>query len=178
MQPSRATAPVIVPTFIGFAHLLRRSVFLQLGGYREALQFYGEEKEYGVRLMDAGYKTVYLPDARVAHVIDRASRNAQRHLRMVARNDCLTSLYNDPIERAIWMVPARFCLYFRMRHGWKISDPGGGWWLFRDLAARLPEVVRDRRPVSRGTIARWRDLNTRDVPYEMPNLPEAASRVG
>src|SRR4051812_9736196 len=169
MQPAPATVPAIVPSYIGFAHLLRRSVCLQLGGYRESFRFYGEEKEYCLRLLDAGYRTVYLPDALIAHVSDRGSRSAQRYLRFVARNDCLNTLYNDPLTRAAWMLPARFALYFRMRRGWKIADPWGWAWIARELLANIGDVAAHRRPVSRHTIARWRTLRRTVVPYVAPS---------
>ena len=35
----------LVPSFIGFAHLVRRDVFLALGGYREDFVFYGRRRE-------------------------------------------------------------------------------------------------------------------------------------
>jgi GT2 family glycosyltransferase len=165
MQPSPATRPVVVPSYIGFAHLLRRDLFVSMGGYRESFKFYGEEKDYCLRLLDAGYRTVYLPDALVAHVSDRASRSAQRYLRFVARNDCLNTLYNDPATRLAWMLPARMALYFRMRHGWKIRDPWGWLWLGRELLIQLPDVVANRRPVSRQTIASWRALRRTETPY-------------
>ena len=171
LQPSTARVPTVVPSFIGFAHLLRREVFLELGGYRESFEFYGEEKEFCLRLIDAGYQTVYLPDALVAHVPDAATRDRRRYLRCVARNDCLTTLYNDPWSRLIWTLPARFALYFRMRRSWKIDDPWGGAWLARDILTRLPRVWRDRRPVSRATLARWRDLRSRQTAYDVPRLP-------
>lgn len=174
MQPSPATRPAIITAFIGFAHLVNRAVFQGQGGYRESLEFYGEEKDLCIRLLDAGFKTVYLPDARVAHVIDRASRDPRRYLRMVARNDCLYTLHNDPIERAAWMLPARFALYFRMRRQWKVSDPGGGLWLARDVLSRLPAVRKARRPVSRATLARWRELQRGDVAYCGAGLDEVS----
>jgi hypothetical protein len=42
-----------VASFIGFAHLVRRDVFLALGGYREDFVYLGEEKEFCLRLLDA-----------------------------------------------------------------------------------------------------------------------------
>lgn len=168
MQPSLAQVPTLVPSFIGFAHLLRRSVFLDLSGYRESFEFYGEEKDYCLRLLDAGYQTVYLPDALIAHVTDAATRDRRRYLRFVARNDCLGTLYNDPMTRLLWMLPARYALYFRMRSGWRIRDPWGGLWLARAVLRRLPSVWRDRRPVSRATLARWRALRTRPTSYQLP----------
>jgi GT2 family glycosyltransferase len=101
MQPSRATSASLVASFIGFAHLLRRSTFLGIGGYREALGFYGEEKEFCLRLLDSGYVSVYLPDSLIAHVPDPSGRSQQRYLRFVSRNDCFNTLYNDPMTRLL-----------------------------------------------------------------------------
>ena len=100
MQPSRSRESCVIPAFIGFAHLLRRDVFLELGGYRESFVFYGEEKDFCLRLIDAGYRTVYLPDALVVHAPDPGGRSKQRYLRYVTRNDCLHALYNEPLTRA------------------------------------------------------------------------------
>jgi len=171
MQPSPVREPAVVPSFIGFAHLVRRAVFLELSGYRESFEFYGEEKDFCLRLIDAGYQTIYLPQALVAHVVDGATRDRRRYLRCVSRNDCLNTLYNDPLWRLAWMLPARFALYFRMRRAWKIDDPGGGAWLARDLVSRIPRVWKERRPVSRATLARWRALRSRPAAYELPRLP-------
>jgi GT2 family glycosyltransferase len=168
MQPSTAEVPTVVPSFIGFGHMVRREIFLALCGYRESFEFYGEEKDFCLRLLDAGYQTVYLPEARIAHVTDGASRDRRRYLRFVARNDCLNTLYNDPLSRLVWMLPARFALYFRMRRGWGISDPWGGVWLAREVFARLPQVWRDRRPVSRGTLKRWSALRKLQPTYTVP----------
>src|SRR5262249_55423320 len=133
MQPSIAQVPCLVPSFIGFAHLIRRDRFLALGGDPEVLGPYREEKGFCPRPLDAGSPTVYLPQALVAHVVDPRARDTRRYLRLVARNDCLNSLLNDPLSRLIWMLPARYALYFRMRRGWKIHDPRGGLWLLREL---------------------------------------------
>ena len=61
--PSRVAC--YVAAFIGFAHLIRRDAFIAVGGYRESFEIYGEEKELCLRLIEAGYRTVYLPDALV-----------------------------------------------------------------------------------------------------------------
>ena len=109
-----------------------------------------------------------------AHVIDKASRNPRRYLRFVARNDCLNTLYNDPMPRVLWMLPARFALYFRMRRGWRISDPGGGFWLAGDLIRHVPDVWTNRKPVSRATLARWRSLRTTETAYNGPRIARAS----
>jgi len=110
MQAGRGREPAYVPAFIGFAHLLRREAFLRLGGYRESLVFYGEEKDFCVRALQAGQRVVYLPDAVVGHVPDPGGRSATRYVRFVIRNDCLYSLYNEPwplvaVGLLAWITP-------------------------------------------------------------------------
>jgi len=165
MQPARGQSPRYVAAFIGFAHLLNRRVFLSLGGYRESFVFYGEEKEYCLRLLDRGYRVVYLPDALVVHAQDAAGRTPQRYLRYVTRNDCLHALYNEPVWRAVWLVPARLGLYFRMRSRWRIDDPGGLRWILGELSANAGSALRSRKPVSRETLASWRRLRDGNAPY-------------
>jgi GT2 family glycosyltransferase len=177
MQPGRGQAPRYVPAFIGFAHLLNRAVFLSLGGYRESFVFYGEEKEYCLRLLDRGYRVVYLPDALVVHAQDAAGRTPQRYLRYVTRNDCLHALYNEPMWRAMWLVPARLALYFRMRSQWGTADPGGFGWIVSQLAENAGSALRSRRPVSRQTLASWRRLRDGSAPYPAAGLAPVAGNA-
>jgi GT2 family glycosyltransferase len=158
MQASPAAYACYVPSFIGFAHLLRRRVFLDLNGYRESFVFYGEEKDYCRRLLSSGFSVVYLPAARIAHLPLPAGRSATRYLRYVSRNDCLCTLYNDPFTLLPVTLPMRLIAYFRMRRGWKIDDPGGFWWLLREVIAVIPSVVRDRTPMRFADLRRWREL--------------------
>ena len=43
--------------YVGAAHALRREAFLESGGYREPLFYMGEEGDYCIRMLDAGYVT-------------------------------------------------------------------------------------------------------------------------
>ena len=165
MQPGLGQSPRYVAAFIGFAHLLRRDVFLRLGGYRERFVFYGEEKEYCLRLLDHGLRVVYLPDALVIHAQDASGRTPQRYLRYVTRNDCLNALYNEPLRRVVWLVPARLALYFRMRARWGVNDPAGLLWILKEVAANAGAALRVRKPVSRRTLAAWRRLRDDTAPY-------------
>ena len=174
MQPAVAPYPCFVPSFIGFAHLLRRDVSLTLGGYRDSFRFYGEEKEFCLRLLDAGYRVAYLPGARVGHLVDPVGRDQTLWLRYVIRNDCLSALYNEPLTRVMWLLPARLALYFRMRHAGNIADPGGAFWILRELAAQLGDVRRRRRPVKRSTIRRWRALRTSPPPLTNVEVADAS----
>lgn len=177
MQPSPVAYSCIVPSFIGFAHLLRRELFLTLGGYRENFIYYGEEKDFCLRLLDAGYRTVYLPGALVGHITAPAGRSQTRYLRFVVRNDCLNAFYNDPFPRVLWTVPARYLLYFRMRRGWRIRDPWGWLWIARELASHISRAGFRRRPVSRATIRLWQGLRKAPMPYPSTEAPQAVPAV-
>ncbi len=176
MQAGRGQSPRYVAAFIGFAHLLNRRVFLDLGGYRESFVFYGEEKEYCLRLLDRGYRVVYLPEALVIHAQDAAGRTPQRYLRYVTRNDCLNALYNEPAWRLLWLLPARIALYFKMRSQWRVNDPAGLRWILSELAINGGMALRSRRPVSRRTLSAWRKLRDDAAPYS-PASPLPAGNV-
>lgn len=175
MQPGRGRQPARVAAYIGFAHLIRRSVFLTVGGYRADLVFYGEEKDLCIRLIDAGYAVVYLPDARVAHIPHPAGRDPRRYVRQVIRNDCLTSLYNEPWPLVAVGLPARLVRYRRMAARIDGGDAGGLTWILRELRAAWPNVVRTRRPVSWATLREWRRLARTVVPYHAPSSSPSPS---
>jgi GT2 family glycosyltransferase len=164
MQPGRGTEPAYVSAYIGFAHLLRRDTFIRLGGYRETLVFYGEEKDYCVRALEAGARVVYLPRALVGHIPDRGGRSATRYVRFVIRNDCLYSLYNEPWPVVVVGVPLRLWRYRRMRAGTG-ADAGGMGWIVGELWRTLPDIRRNRRAVSWATFREWRRLARTTVPY-------------
>jgi hypothetical protein len=162
MQPSPAKYVCYVPSYIGFAHLIRRGAFWQVGGYREMFRFHGEEKECCLRLIDAGYDIVFMPEP-VVHAVDPSNRDLKRYLKTVIRNDCLGSLLNEPWPMPFISVPVRLWRYSRMRSKAGVIDPGGLRWIVGQIASLLPLVRRQRRPVKWATVRRWRQLR-RDWP--------------
>ena len=166
-QPSPATEPVLVQAFIGFAHMVRRDAVVAAGGYREILEILGEERDLSVRLIDRGYRIVYLPHAPVAHLSDPAGRDARRFLHLTVRNDVLSALLNEPLPVALATVPARLWRYFPMRRHWGGKDPGGFRRIVRGVADALPRIRRERRPVRWSTLRTWRAL-AQSPPYRGP----------
>lgn len=165
MQPAPVSYACYVPAYIGFAHLLRRTLFLELGGYQEALHFYGEEKDYCLRLLNAGYSVVYVPGARVAHVPDPSGRSPARYLRHVIKNDCLSAMLNEPLPMLIVSLPIRLFRYGRMRRERGVSDPGGLLWIIGQLVTSLPRIWRGRRPVRWASVRIWRRLQRTSPPF-------------
>jgi GT2 family glycosyltransferase len=138
---------------------------LRLGGSRASLGFYGEEKDFCIRVLDAGMRVVYLPDALVCHVPDPGGRDTTRYVRFVIRNDCLYSMYNEPWPLVVIGLPVRLLRYRRMVAG-RDAKPGGMRWIVGELKRLLPEVRRQRRAVAWSTIREWRRLARTTVPYE------------
>lgn len=168
MQAGRGQIACRVTAFIGFAHLVRRSTFLALGGYQEHLVFNGEEKEYCLRLLAAGCAVVYLPDALIAHLADPSGRDVRRYVRYVIRNDCLCAFYNDPWPLAAAGLPVRFLRYRRMASGIPGGDPGGFRWLLRELWGSQQSIRAARRPLTWAQVRQWRRLKT-CPPYVSPS---------
>jgi GT2 family glycosyltransferase len=164
MQPGRGAQPVYVSSFIGFAHLLRRETFLELGGYRESFVFYGEEKDFCVRLLDAGLRVVYLPGSLIGHIPDYGGRSATRYVRFVIRNDFLYSLYNEPWPIVAIGAPLRLWRYRKMKAS-SGADAGGIRWIMGELRRTLPDIRRNRHAVSWATFKEWRRLARTIVPY-------------
>jgi hypothetical protein len=140
-------------------------VFLELGGYRESFVFYGEEKDYCLRLLGSGRRVVYLPNARIAHIPDPGGRTQSRYVRYCIRNDFLQSLYNEPWPMIAVGVPVRLDRYRRMVAGIPSGDAGGLRWILGEIRRALPAVWRDRKPVSWRTVRRWRRMVRTVCPY-------------
>jgi GT2 family glycosyltransferase len=157
-QPYAVDYPAYVPTFVGYGFLARRDAFLEAGGFRARLGINGEEKELCLRLLDRGWRVVYLPDAHVGHVAAHAGRDARRYLHQTVRNTTLGALLDEPFPLVLAGAALRLYSYYPMRRGWGIDDPGGMGVLLRGLARELPAVLRERTPVRWGTIRRWRAL--------------------
>jgi GT2 family glycosyltransferase len=172
MQPAAVSYPCQVPAFIGFAHLLRRSLFLSLGAYHEIFHYYGEEKDFTLRVLDAGYRVIYLPQCVVAHLTDPAGRDLVRYYRHYIRNDCLGALYSLPWPVALIVIGARVWSYHTNAHRHlRLSDPNGRRWLLAELRSAWPQIRPDRRPVRYRTLLRWRRLRQQPPPYPLPLAP-------
>ena len=84
-----------VPAFIGTAHALRKSVFLAQGGYRESLYHQGEESDYCLRMLAAGYVT-RLGTAEPIHHFESPRRDFRRMDIYGRRNNVLFGWHHAP----------------------------------------------------------------------------------
>jgi glycosyltransferase involved in cell wall biosynthesis len=90
--------------FIGTAHAVRRDVFLQVGGYRDALVHQGEESDYCLRMLEAGF-FVRLGRADPIHHFESPRRDVRRMDYFGARNSVLFVWQNVPMPDLVWHLP-------------------------------------------------------------------------
>ena len=85
----------VTNSYIGTAHALRRDLFNKFGGYREYLFHQGEEQDYCIRMLQAGY-VVRLGRADPIHHFESPRRDFRRMDLYGQRNLVLYVWYNVP----------------------------------------------------------------------------------
>jgi glycosyltransferase involved in cell wall biosynthesis len=85
----------VTDRFIGTAHAIRRDVFLKLGGYREIFFHQGEESDFCIRMLDAGYVVRLGNSDRIDH-FESPKRDTKRMDVYGRRNDVLFAILNVP----------------------------------------------------------------------------------
>jgi glycosyltransferase involved in cell wall biosynthesis len=102
--------------FIGTAHALRRDIFLSLGAYRAHLVHQGEEQDYCIRMLEAGY-IVRLGDADPIHHMESPRRDFSRMDYYGAKNSVLFIYQNVPLPSAVLflLVTTLKVLFFTLK---------------------------------------------------------------
>ena len=147
--------PWVLEGFIGTAHALRRDLFLYLGGYREVLFHQGEEQDFCIRLLQAGY-VVRAGSAEPIHHFQSPARSRKRMVVYGARNSLLYAWHNVP---AAWLplhVAGSVCrqaqFAIRTRHPlWVLEG------IVRGVIVSIGEFRR-RKPVSNRAYRAFRYL--------------------
>ncbi len=136
--------------FTGCGHMIRKEVISRIGGYRDFYEYYAEEAEYALRVMNAGWRVLYYPSIVVHHRVSGIGRNLGRIWAHSLRNNLWTALLHFPLRR----LPAEL--------SWKISV--GAFealrlfeirrfaWAIASSARGLARVLPLRRPLSDETI--------------------------
>lgn len=98
LRPSSDVGREAVHSFVGCAHAVQRSAFLEVGGYRESMTYYGEESELALRLLDRGYVVVLGSSDPVHHFPSAKLRSRRAESRAHMRNSVLTALLLVPAQ--------------------------------------------------------------------------------
>ena len=145
----------VVYSYVGTAHALRRDAFLRLGGYREFLFHQGEEEDYCIRMLAAGY-VVRLGRADPIHHLESPRRDFRRMDLYGRRNNVLFAWCNVPMP----FLPVHLAgtIVSGLRRGWRVGRP---WRMVQGLAMGYAEIFRrwkQRRPVDARVYRLYREL--------------------
>ena len=152
-SPPDNTGAWITDAFIGTAHALRRDLFLALGGYREALVHQGEESDFCVRMLEAGY-VVRLGRADSIRHWESPKRDFRRMDFYGVRNSVLFQWQNAPPG---WLLQGLMATTFNCLR-WTLK-PARLWVRFRGVCAGYREFMRlPRKPVRAEIYRLWRQL--------------------
>ena len=145
--------------FIGTAYAVRRTVFLQLGGYREFFFHQGEEGDFCLRMLAAGWYTV-LGRSGLIHHFESPKRDYRRMDFYGCRNAVLDKWLNVPFRYLpLYLAGTTIkCLLLSL-------EP-------RRLTVRMLGLMagyqqclsHKRRPVSVSAYAQFRSLSRRPIP--------------
>ena len=139
-----------VTSYVGCGHVLRAAAVREVGGYRDFFEYYGEEAEYALRLLDRGWRIVLCPQLVVHHRVSPVGRSTARIARYSFRNSLWTLVLNVPFPRVLlelaWKAVSNAVETVRV--GW----PRGYVWALASCVRGLPRVLRLRRPVGRDTL--------------------------
>jgi GT2 family glycosyltransferase len=147
-----AVPGVPVLGFVACGAVVRRSAFLQVGGFDARYGIGGEERLLAGDLVAAGWLVRYDERVAVRHCPPAGSAHRPARAARVVRND----LWSAWLRRPTRAVPAA-----TLR---ALADGGPGWQTLRGAGAALrglPWVVRERRPHPREVEAAMRALERR-----------------
>jgi GT2 family glycosyltransferase len=154
-QRAPAAGRWVPPVFRGTAHALRRDVFLRLGGYRAAIVHQGEEIDYALRLLDAGYVT-RLGNADPIHHFESPSRSTYRMEFYFRRNEILLAMtyFRPPYNVTAALGYALRGVYYGARVGHARTALKG----IRAGVSAAWKLRHERRPISKDTARLLRRL--------------------
>jgi len=147
-----------VAQFIGCGHLLRLSVARELAGYTESPGAYGgDEKDFCLRAIDAGYEIIELAGVHVWHDKTPLARDLPEQHRSGVCNDLTLVLRRVPAVLVVPTVVVKFAkhLLFSIKHGLFRAGLLG----MRDFLSAAPEIWRARLPVRAASLAQFYSLS-------------------
>jgi GT2 family glycosyltransferase len=140
------------PALLGFlagASVIRRSAFLEAGGYEPRFFIGGEEGLLALDLVAWGWRLAYVPELTVHHH-PSSLRDSMTRKRCLLRN-------------ALWICWMRLPFALALRESWRLlrdaHRDGVMWSGLRDALGGLPWALRRRRVVPRDVVQQYRQLH-------------------
>ncbi len=169
VQPGSVPNNCYVPTFIGYGAILRRDVFLKIRGYKEMFEWGGEEGDYCKRMLNLGYRVVYLPNSVVVHSHSPVGRHKVKRLAFLARNSIFSGILNEPLLLLFVTVPLRLLLYlhkqYHLSEDLSSENVFSLKWLVSQILTNFKTLWADRAPLKWTTHFEWKIIKNRKWPY-------------
>ena len=178
MQPAPVSHRCRVPSYIGFAHVLRRR---HVSG--------GGRLSGGASLLRRGKDLLRAPAARrlSRRLHARSTRGACARSRRPQHRHGIFGMWSGTIvcsrcttcrgRRMCVSLPVRLARYFSMRSASSVRDRTGFVWIVAQLCRAFPGAVRARTPMTWSNVSEWRRLR-RDAPpwpaYDAPGQTAVA----
>jgi glycosyltransferase involved in cell wall biosynthesis len=180
--PPESDSIWVADAYRGTAHAVRRDLFARLGGYKESFFHQGEEQEFCLRMLDAGYVT-RVGAASAIHHFESPKRDRTRMFTYAARNKMLFTWYNVPMPYFLVHLPAGIMqsVLYGIRRGYAGATVRGTLLgiaaVFRELGRRQPvrgRIYRLSRRLRKRGPARLNDIEPQlPAPIDCPPLPES-----
>jgi GT2 family glycosyltransferase len=148
-------------SFVGCGHMIRTAVIREVGAYCDFYQYYGEEAELSLRVLDAGWLILWFPSVLVHHRVSPIGRNRGRIIEYSFRNNLWTLALRMPWRRAItqgcWRFVSHSIECFRLLElkAWMNAIVSFG--------LGLPMVLRLRKPIRPQTLDRYDLVRARTI---------------
>jgi GT2 family glycosyltransferase len=156
LDAARAISPQPVPChyFIGCGALLKRELFLELGGYEETLEYVAEEIALTLQAESRGLHVYQYPAVVVRHHRSPASRDPKTRATLAIRNELLIAGLHYPFVFMLVRWPA---LLLKALLGRWFPAPA----VVRgaiEAARMFSRVWRRRQPLKITTFLRWKRM--------------------
>lgn len=163
MQPQAGEQLCYTSHFFGYAFLLRKQTFLDIGGFNEYFQYYYDEIEFCLRLYNAGYVVIYDPSLKVIHYHDPRGRDWRRIYRLTTRNAILTAFLHYPIWLTIPALLKSILNHIKLTRASSGSDWSGITWILRDIFLSGLYIKTNRKPMPYSTLLTFRNAKKSPV---------------
>jgi glycosyltransferase involved in cell wall biosynthesis len=157
-QPPASSGVWLTSGYAGTAAAWRKNIFLGLGGYSELVLHMSEERDFCLRLLDAGF-VVKLGRANLIRHYQSPVRIPRWNRMMQRRNDLIHAVCNVPFPEVLLHLMGTMLsgLVFGVRNRCVAETIAGYFRFLRVFNA----AIKSRYPVSRRTYHLFRELNHR-----------------
>lgn len=158
---------------------IRKSVFLEVGGYFKEFWNAYDEPDFALRCVAAGYEVRLETSLSVRHHYTGVQRNELRTHRLHARNELWSVFMRCPAPQlfAVALFRAMRQFAYACKRGWRWALTEPVWW-FACLSG-VPRCLESRKPIPWGRYRDWMKLVHRPIVeqarwlerFGMENLP-------